>query len=216
MEIIMETVAEKVKENIREKRKNDILEFNFTPETMKEIFPIKEITKDRYRSKKILNPKNEADKRKYFKIYEEYVLDNLLEKQLADKYSLTVFHVSRIIKWATFEIGEIDKDAQLRVIVDKTRSRLQEMAKVYKTANTVNEKVQIWREMNRCDVTLSRIEGLINNTIIDMSDKRQVTVTMNEEFERRVDDKKQIEMHDVKLEGNNIKQIEHRTEEPDG
>ena len=155
-----------------------IIKFDFTA-------PIKDIRKDKYNSTKTLNPKSQADKDKYFKIYEKYITSHLTEKQLAEEYDYTLYHISRIIKWVTFEIGDIDPDAQLRVMIDKLKMRQQTQELELKSAKTTSDKTKVWKAMLQIDRLLSQLEGLLSTALIDMSDKRQVNVLMNDNFQRR-------------------------------
>ena len=194
---------------------DDIFEFDFSKSGIKSI---REIKKEKYNSKAKLDPKTRHTKNKYFKVYEEYVTNCMTEKQLAEKFKTSIYHISRMIKWVTLEIGDPDPDAQLRVTIDKLLIRQQEMNTVYKTANNVDEKAKIWKALLQVDRLLSQLQSLLNTALIDMSDKRnQVVVNMNENFQRRIGSGKKPEDVDKQIEGREIKQIspvnnvEHRT-----
>jgi len=146
---------------------------------------LKIISKDKYQSEKLLTPRDEGTKELYFKIYEEYVMGHLTEKQLADKYGYTVYHVSRIIKWVTFQLGDPDPDAQLRVMIDKLKLRQQEMEIELQNAKTSQDKVLLWQEMRRTDTLIAKLQGLLSNSLIDMSDRRQINVLMNKVITER-------------------------------
>jgi hypothetical protein len=98
--------------------------------------PTKTVDPDKYKSDKILEPKSEADRQKYFMIYGEFVTKSFTQQQLAKKYNYSVTHISRIIKWSSFQIGKLDNDANLQVMVDANKTRLQEIADVKKNLKT--------------------------------------------------------------------------------
>jgi len=145
---------------------------------------MKALTKQKYNSDRILTPKDQATKDFYFKIYEEYIMGHITEKQLGEKYNKNFATVSRIIKWVTFQIGEPDPDVQIRSLIDSLKLRQQEIDMEIQKAETVEDKVKLWRELREIDTLSARVQGLLSPVTIDMSDRRQVNVTMNK-LERR-------------------------------
>ena len=162
---------------------------------------MKETSPDKYHSDTLLEPKDQATKDKYMRIYEEYVMIHQTERQLAVKHGLSLSHISRVIKWVTFQIGEIDEDAQLQVMIEKQKMRQQEIErelqrtvetvgdmgkKIPVSALTVREKVLLWQELRKTDALISKLQGLTSDAFIDNSDRsRNVNVNMNPNFSRR-------------------------------
>jgi hypothetical protein len=147
--------------------------------------PVKDIRKDKYNSNALLDPKSQADKDKYFRIYDDYVTSHSTMKQLAEKYGYGLHHTSRIIKWVTFQIGDPDPDAGLQVMIDNLKTRKQKLEALINKTGSVDDKIKIYRTLNSTDKLLSQIEGLLSSALIDMSDRRQVHVKMNDGLQRR-------------------------------
>ena len=162
---------------------------------------MKDLRPDKYNSDTNLDPQDQATKDKYFRIYEEYVMIHQTERQLSLKHSLSISHISRIIKWVTIQIGDIDEDAQLQVMIEKQKMRQQEIEReLQRTVNTKNdmgetiavsvltirEKVLLWQELRKTDALISKLQGLTSDALIDNSDRsRNLNVITNDNFVRR-------------------------------
>jgi len=151
---------------------------------------LKILSPDKYNSDKTLEPKDEGTKKLYFSIYEEYVLGHSSEKELAEKYEYSIYHISRIIKWVVTQLGEPDPDVQLRSMVDGLKMRQQEIEVILSKTSKIVEKVELWKELRRIDTLIARLQGLLSPVLIDMSDRRQVTVVTNKLSRREGVEKK--------------------------
>lgn len=146
---------------------------------------VKDIRKDKYNSTALINPKSQAVKDRYFKMYEDYVTSHLTMGDLAEKYKIQIYQAGKIIKWVTFQIGDTDPDAALQVMVDNLKKRKQKVTGLLAECNSIKEKIKVYRTLTSIDKVLAKVEGLMSDSLIDMSDRRQINVKMNEGLARR-------------------------------
>jgi uncharacterized protein YkvS len=177
--------------------------------------PVHAVDPGKYKSEKLLEPKNEADRQKYFMIYGEFVTNQLTQKQLAEKHDYSVTHMSRIIKWAATQIGRLDNDSELKVMIDANKMRLQEIIEVkegllnqLKKINEEELKVDsdpkkdskdfsksrstIIGDLNKCWKSemqihrlISQIEGLMGGALIEVNDNRTMVAQLNSNLDRK-------------------------------
>ena len=144
---------------------------------------MKELTE--YNSDKILkDPSTKEVRNRYFKIYEDYTLNHLTEKQLAEKYEYSPEYICRVIKWVVFQLGEIDTDSELKTIIDSNRVRQQEIEFAIQEAKSITDKVQLWQELRRIDTFVAKLRGLLSNSLIDNSDRRKIVI-VTDNLQRR-------------------------------
>lgn len=147
---------------------------------------IKDIRIDKYNSKNILQPKSEADKNKYMNIYIEYISNKCTEIDLAKKYDYSIVHISRIIKWAAFQMGEQDPSTDLRALVDSISLRIKHIQNEIDTSKDIEAKTKLWNVQLKCERLKSQLQGLVSSALIDMSNNsKTVNVQMNPELNRR-------------------------------
>jgi len=145
---------------------------------------LKIISSDKYHSETTLDPKDKGTQELYFKIYEEYVLTHSSEKALAEKYGYSISHISRIIKWVVMQLGDPDPSVQLRSMIDNLKARQQDIELELQQTQNTQDKVSLWQELRRIDKLIAQLQGLLSTPLIDLSDRRQVTIVMNN-LERR-------------------------------
>ncbi len=166
--------------------------------------PVNTVDPNKYKSDKLLEPKSEADRQKYFLIYGEFVTNQLTQKQLAEKHNYSVTHMSRIIKWAATQIGRLDNDSELKVMIDAQKIRVQEILEVKNSLRAQLEKIneeelkadedpkkdkkdfskirsniigdlsKCWKAEMQIHRLISQIEGLIGGALIQVNDNRSV------------------------------------------
>jgi len=138
------------------------------------------LTKDSYRSGKLLNPKSRKIKEKYFEIYETYVLTHATEKQLADKYSLGLSHISAIIKWCVHQMDTGDPSDHFRVMDDKISAKLQGLEReLLKQDLTHKEILMTYAEIRRTLKFQAQIRKILGNDAIPPGVAVQVNMTSN-------------------------------------
>ena len=168
------------------------------------------VSTDRYSSAPRLHPKDKATQMLYYDIYENYVMMNLTERQIADKYDYHTSHVSEIIKWVVFDIGEFDPDTQVQAMIDKQRYRQQEIDLLITKTHSDKVKASLYPELRRIDIFIAKLEGLLTDAFIDLRDQsKPVTVILNKEIKRR----EGIENEEDRQK---YEDIEFRTEEDSG
>ncbi len=174
----------------------------------------KAIDPKKYKSDALLEPKSEADRQKYFIIYTEYASQSLTQKQLAEKHGYSPTHMSRIIKWAAHQIGNIDNDSELKIMVDFNKHRLQEIAGVKASinkqmkeldeqkddlkdndkskaerakikVNLVTNLAKCWKAEHQINRLVSQITGLMSGAVIQVNDHRSVNYQIAPSFERK-------------------------------
>lgn len=157
--------------------------------------PVKDIRKDKYNSDKLWEPESDAAKNKCFKIYQEYIMTDKTYKQLSDEFDYTLTHISRMVKWVTFQIGDIDANTEVKATIDSLKLRKQKMQKVLDTTQIVNEKSKIWNSMLKVDKVIAQLQGSMSSASVQINDNRkQTNVLMNDEFQRRTNEEvKKIE-----------------------
>jgi len=144
------------------------------------------VSTDRYSSSPRLHPKDKATQMLYYEIYENYVMMNLTERQIADKYDYHTSHVSEIIKWVVFDIGEFDPDTQVQAMIDKQRYRQQEIDLLITKTHSDKVKASLYPELRRIDIFIAKLEGLLTDAFIDMRDQsKPVTIIVNKGIKRR-------------------------------
>lgn len=148
----------------------------------------REINPDKYKSSSTLTP-TKRDKIKYFKIFEEYVVDYKSQKQLAEAWDLSYEHVSRIIKWCTQEIGEIEPAEELNITLEQLKRRSQDILIEIKKTKELKLKVLCWQELRKIDMLKAKLNGTLSNALVDMSEKKVVNVNLNSGFDRRTGSK---------------------------
>jgi hypothetical protein len=161
---------------------------------------------DKYKSKNTLQPTKEEDMKKYFKIYVDYVSKHKTQVQLATEYKFTPTHINRIIKWATIQIGEIDDDQELKVMIDNLKMRKQEIgrekekllaldkdensddskeSKKIKDSN-IDKLAKCWKAETQIDRLLANITKISNNKMIEINnDHRSINCKVSDGFKRR-------------------------------
>ena len=138
------------------------------------------LSPDKYNSPNMLSPQDEGTKKAYFQVYEDYVIMHMTEKQIAERYGYSVSHVSRILKWVTMQLGEVDPDVQQRVMIDKLKMREQEIEQEIQNTSDIKTKRLLWIEMRQTDTLIAKLQGVLTTAVVDKSDRRSIQIFTGE------------------------------------
>jgi len=91
--------------------------------------------------KTVPNPKNNAIKERYFKIYETYVTEHLTYTQLRERFNVSQETIVRAIKYCTFTLKkQSDPKIAQQVLHDKIQLQLQRLEDMLKDEIVIDKK----------------------------------------------------------------------------
>lgn len=138
------------------------------------------LAKDSYNSPVVLNPKSKAVKKRYFNIYKDYITSHYTEMQLAEKYNLSLDHISRIIKWVVFVTDSGDYDTYFKAMDDKITLKLAELERMKDRAEDDAARLHIMGEMRRTMKLQAQLRKILNTEFnIDFVSNRNYNVQTN-------------------------------------
>lgn len=141
--------------------------------------------------------------KRYLSVYEDYVIHGYNIYELAEKYDMLSSNIKKIIKWATSQLPESDKDEVIKELTIKAQKRQKDIQNLLPTAGSTYEKLAIYRELRMADTYISQVKGVMKNVIVDNS---KISNTIN--FIHSVIDRRSGKV----IESNNEKVIDVNSE----
>lgn len=133
----------------------------------------------------LLDPKKESTKIEYMQVYNDYTTNNLTEKQLSQRYNYTPQHISSILKWCVTQLDGTDQQTKTKALIDKLRIRQQTIEAELPHCKNAKEKTLVYGELRKTDSLIAQLEGMLSTALIDMSDRRQVNMSVSDSLKRR-------------------------------
>lgn len=114
--------------------------------------------------------------KKYLEIYKDYVIDGHTIYSLAEKWDITPSNISKILKWATSQLPDNERDDHVKETIFKAMEREKDIRALLPNAKSTYEKLAIHRELRMLDTFISQVKGITKNVIVD---NKKINNTIN-------------------------------------